>query len=343
MTLGDGSVTVVEECIRDGCYVTDFQLDPADLRRLVSRVEDLSFVDLVDVGPGTGFGTVEPRPRPRGEEYLDVVTGVTSGSPLTTLLLPDVAGPDEIELLASYESAFDLLRVAVDVDSVRDARPLLAAVEAVDARTSLNLLKTYLVDPVEAADAARLADEFGADVVYVVDSAGGLAPPEVAAYVREIDAATAADVGFHGHDNTGHALQNSVAAVDNGATVLDASLQGLGRSAGNTQTELLCGRYPEDVSDADWRRLRDLEPLLDAVYDGTAGVPVEDVLYGLAQFHSSFEPELRAFADRRGERYTDVLVFAARNGLSTVEAVRQASENEHLTTGGSTSRKSGGD
>lgn len=324
MTLG--GTTVVEEIIRDGGYVTDFQFDPADLATLAGRVDDLTFVDLLDIGPGTGFGTTTPRPRPPDEAHLDIVVDAVSETGLTTLLLPGVAGAREVELIASRASAFDLVRVGVDADDVLAARSLLRELDGIGVETSLNLLKTSLVSPVAVADAARFAADHGADVVYVVDSAGGLAPAAVTEYVTAAIEA-GARAGYHGHDNTGFGLANALAAVDAGAEYVDVSLQGTGRSAGNTQTALLCAQFLEDVPNRDWRRLRDLESVVSSVYGEAAGVAIEDVLYGAAGLHSSFAPDLRQVATEFDTAFTDVLATAAARGCSTVEAVCRAYES----------------
>jgi len=323
MTLG-GTV-VVEEVVRDGSYVSDFQFDPPKLAALADRIDDLSFVDLLDVGPGTGFGTTNPEPHPPDAEHLHTVSEAVSDTGLTTLLLPGVAGPGAVDLIASYESAFDLVRVGVDADDPLAARPLLRDLTRLDVRVSLNLLKTYLVSPTEAADAARIGVDHGADAVYVVDSAGGFTPADVEAYVTamaDVDAA----VGYHGHDNIGFGLANAQRAIECGANYVDASLQGLGRSAGNTQTELLAGRYLDDVTRSDWRRLRETEELLETVYPGASGVAVDDVLYGLADFHSSFSDQLRALAAEYETSFVDLLVFAAEHDCATVDDVRSAYE-----------------
>ena len=88
MTVSNSSVTVVEEVIRDGCYVRDFKLAPDQLADLVSLVDGLSFVDLIDVGPGTGFGTETPEPHPPVAEYLSIVADAVSETGLTTLDRP---------------------------------------------------------------------------------------------------------------------------------------------------------------------------------------------------------------------------------------------------------------
>jgi len=317
-------VTFVEQIIRDGSYASTFTFDTGELRELLRHLDRLSFVDMIDVGPGTGLGTREPAPVPSPETHLQIAAEVVSDTDITTMILPSVAGKEEIDLLASYADTVDLIRIGVDADNVSAAAGLLEACESLDIEVALNLLKTYLVLPAEAADAATIAAEYDVDVVYVVDSAGGMVPDEVNAYITQISERTDTEVGFHGHNNLGWGLQNSIAAVDAGATYLDASLQGIGRSAGNAQTELVCANSELTLQREDWRRLLETESLLDNMYPDESGVSVTDVLYGLAQFHSSFEPDLRTFADEQDTRFIDLLLFAAVNDLATMQEVRNA-------------------
>jgi isopropylmalate/homocitrate/citramalate synthase len=91
------------------------------------------------------------------------------------------------------------------------------------------------VDPGAVAD---LAARFATAEVVLADTIGVAAPREVQALVSRAGAA-----GFHGHNtrNTGYA--NALAALHAGATVLDASVGGLGgcpyapRASGNIATE----------------------------------------------------------------------------------------------------------
>lgn len=326
MTLDSGSVTVVEEIVRDGSYASDFKFESDSLEALVSSLDNLTFVDYIDIGPGTGFGTQMPTPKPSDGEHMEIAANAVSDSELTTLFLPDIAGKKEADIVASYDDVIGMVRIGVDADNVSAATDLLDTCTALNVTTSLNLLKTYLVSPEEAAEAARFAVDHGVDTVYVVDSAGGFRPSDVTNYVTRIQETTGAEIGYHGHDNVGMALRNTLSAIDAGAKYVDASLQGIGRSAGNLQTELLCARFQESLNREDWNRLVTLEKLLTEIYPGENGIAVKDVLYGLARFHSSFEPDLREFADKHDERFLDILVFAARNQLATISEIRKEYE-----------------
>jgi 4-hydroxy 2-oxovalerate aldolase len=101
------------------------------------------------------------------------------------------------------------------------------------------LMMAHMQQPAALADQALLMQQYGADCVYVVDSAGALLPEEAAARVRALKQALTIQVGFHAHNNLGLAIGNTLAAIAAGADQVDGTLRGLGAGAGNAPTELL--------------------------------------------------------------------------------------------------------
>ncbi len=87
---------------------------------------------------------------------------------------------------------------------------------------------------------AQLSQTYGADAVYIVDSAGGMLTRDMEAYFKAIQDTCDIAVGFHGRDNLGLGVANAVRAAGAGLLIIPIrdALQGMGRSAGNTPTEL---------------------------------------------------------------------------------------------------------
>jgi 4-hydroxy 2-oxovalerate aldolase len=101
------------------------------------------------------------------------------------------------------------------------------------------LMMSHMRPPELLAEQALLMESYGADCVYVVDSAGALLPEGAAARVRALKQALKIQVGFHAHNNLGLAIGNTLAAVEAGADQVDGCLRGLGAGAGNAATELI--------------------------------------------------------------------------------------------------------
>jgi 4-hydroxy 2-oxovalerate aldolase len=78
-----------------------------------------------------------------------------------------------------------------------------------------------------------------ADYFYMVDSYGGVYPEDVKEIIQIVKGLTTCKLGFHGHNNLELGLINSLTAVEHGAEIIDATVTGMGRGAGNLKTELL--------------------------------------------------------------------------------------------------------
>lgn len=75
--------------------------------------------------------------------------------------------------------------------------------------------------------------------IYFADSFGSLMPTQVGELSKWAKASTTTPIGFHFHDNLGLAFANALAALDAGSSVVDGTVLGIGRGAGNTKLESL--------------------------------------------------------------------------------------------------------
>ena len=105
-------------------------------------------------------------------------------------------------------------------------------------------MMAHSIAPEALAKQARIMADAGCQCVYVVDSAGALVLEQVSRPGRarsSRSSASDAQVGFHGHENLGLGVANSIAAVRAGAMQIDGSTRRFGAGAGNTPVEAFVG------------------------------------------------------------------------------------------------------
>ncbi len=91
----------------------------------------------------------------------------------------------------------------------------------------------YQDDPAYALACVRAAAEAGAEWVTLCDTNGGTMPHDLAAATREVAAALGPIVGIHCHDDAGCGVANSIAAVREGAGLVQGTMNGYGERCGN--------------------------------------------------------------------------------------------------------------
>jgi len=186
-------------------------------------------------------------------------------------------------------------------------------------------MKSYAVPAESYGSIAADVERWGSvDVLCLVDSAGCMLPDDVARYTALARAHCAIPLGFHGHNNLGLATANCLAAVASGAVYVDGTLRGMGRSAGNAQTEILAhvlrqAGYRTDVDPVALMAVltAHVEPLMIQ----PQGIPPMEVLFGMTKFHSSHLPRFRRVLARH-----DVDIKRLITAVSDVDCVNPSDE-----------------
>jgi 4-hydroxy 2-oxovalerate aldolase len=158
-------------------------------------------------------------------------------------------------------------------------------------------------------------DGYGAEVVYVVDSAGALLPHQAAERVSALRDRIGAQVGFHAHNNLGCAIGNALAAVEAGASWLDGSVRGLGAGAGNAPTEVLCAALDRAGVETNVDTFALMDVAEDVVAPLLPRAPAIDrgaLLLGYAGVYSSFHLHAERAAAKYGVDAREVLVELGR-------------------------------
>ena len=91
----------------------------------------------------------------------------------------------------------------------------------------------------EIKEACKLAKKTKLDILYFADSLGSMDDKDIKKIVKIFKKEWAGNIGIHAHNNLGLALSNSVTALKEGVNWVDSTVMGMGRGAGNAQTEYI--------------------------------------------------------------------------------------------------------
>jgi 4-hydroxy 2-oxovalerate aldolase len=232
-------VTLHDPTLRDGQHAVRHQLDREQIRAYAAAV-DAAGVPVVEIGHGNGLGASSlqvGRGKLSDDEMLATAREALTRSKMAVLMLPGWA--TTADLRNAVRRGVDVVRVAAHCTEATVTERHLGVIRELGAEAQGVLLMSHMASPDELAEQCALMVDYGAEAVCVFDSAGHYLPDDVTARISAICTTVDVPVAFHGHNNLGMAVANSVAAVKAGARTIDACARGFGAGAGNTQLEVL--------------------------------------------------------------------------------------------------------
>ncbi|MFH1282525.1 MAG: 4-hydroxy-2-oxovalerate aldolase [bacterium] len=284
------SIDILECTLRDGSYAIDYQFTAEDTAIISAGLEAAGF-KFIEIGHGLGFSASSAKhgfAAENDEDYIIAAKNTLRKARFGMFCIPGTANLRDIGIAAKHGMGF--IRIGVNVTEIEKAEPFIKKAKNAGMLVFSNLMKSYAVTPKEFAHKVKLAYQYGADVICVVDSAGGMLPNDVREYITVVKNETDARIGFHGHNNLHLAEANAIEAVNAGASIIDTSLLGMGRSAGNAQTELMVILLEKlgFNTGIDLYQTLDLGEKVIKPIVGEHGVDSISAIVGAAQFHSSF-------------------------------------------------------
>ena len=320
MDLKGRNITLHDMTLRDGMHPKRHQISLEQMRA-VARALDEAGMPMLEVTHGDGLGGASVNygfPAHTDREYLEAVVPLMKRTKVSALLLPGIGTVDHLRM--AHDLGVHTIRVATHCTEADVSEQHITLARKLGMDTVGFLMMAHMNSPEGLVRQAKLMEGYGANCIYVTDSAGYMLPDDVKARIDAVRAALKpeTELGFHGHHNLAMGVANSLMAIDCGANRIDAACAGLGAGAGNTPMEVLVAvldrmgvRTGVDV----WKIQDVAEDLVVPLMDFPIRIDRDALTLGYAGVYGSFLLFAKRAQDKYGVPARDILVELGRRGM----------------------------
>lgn len=234
------NIIISDPTLRDGNHAVGHQLNREQIATYCKSA-DLAGIPIVEVGHGNGIGASSMQvglAKETDEVLLSTARENLQKSKLGVHVIPGFATCSR-NIQMGIDLGVDVFRIASHCTEADITRNHIAYVRERGKEVYGVLMMSHMASVEVLVEEAQKMQSYGAEAIIIMDSAGAYMPSDVEKRITALKNGLKIEVGFHGHNNLGMAVINSLVAANCGASILDGCARGFGAGAGNTQLEVL--------------------------------------------------------------------------------------------------------
>ena len=287
------NIIITDSSLRDGNHSVKHTISLDSIKRYC-QAADSAGVPIVEVGHGNGLGASSLLIGEAAVSDNQMLCEARKNLPNSKLGVHVIPGIATIEknILPAIDVGVDVFRIASHCTEATVAKSHIEYLSKNNKEVFGVLMMTALATCDELAENAKIMEEYGAQAIIIMDSTGTYLPDDVKCRIFRLVDSLKIPIGFHAHNNLNYAIHNSIVAIENGATYIDACIRGFGAGAGNAPLEILLpvlDKYGYSV-DIDFNKIiHEADNVLNYLVPKVPVSAPVNILTGLNKLFSGFE------------------------------------------------------
>ncbi|MFC1646296.1 aldolase catalytic domain-containing protein [Candidatus Omnitrophota bacterium] len=247
----EGRVKILDCTVRDGGHLNNWQFDKKLVREIYRSVSKAG-IDYFEIGYRSStrdFDSIKYGPWKFSElKTIEEVCSNIQGSKIS--LMVDFGKIELRDIEPKSKSLVSLIRLAARKSDVDDALLMLSKIKEKGYEVSLQAMGFSSYSDSERQKFAKKIKKYKPDYLYVADSYGSIFPDQIREIFEPLlELKPIMKIGFHAHNSLQMAFANSIEAIKCGVDIVDGSIFGMGRGAGNLPTEIIIAYLQEKMPD----------------------------------------------------------------------------------------------
>jgi 4-hydroxy 2-oxovalerate aldolase len=304
-------IIITDSSLRDGNHSVKHTISLDSIEKYCKFAE-LAGIQVIEVGHGNGLGASSlliGQSLYTDTEVLTTARKHLKNTKLGIHIIPGIATVEK-DIKNAINIGVDVFRVATHCTEATLSRSHIEYLKSQNKTVLGVLMMSALTNTQTLVENAKHMEEYGAEAIIIMDSTGTYLPKDVTERITALKNSLNIEVGFHAHNNLGCAVANSLAAVEAGATYIDACIRGFGAGAGNAPLEILIPVLEKSNFDLgiDFKQvIVEADNVMDYLMPVVPITTPVNVLTGLNRLFSGFEKPIIKASKLFGIEYSSLI------------------------------------
>ena len=294
----NNEITIFDATLRDGSHAIKHQLELTTIEKYCKNIDN-SGLDAVVVGHGNGLGASSIQVGLSKYDEKDMLKAARNNLKNTKLGIYMIPGFGTIKdnLIPAINIGVDIFKIGAHCTEADVTKEHIEFLASRGKEVYGVLMCAHMASDERLAEEAKKIESYGAKGIIFMDSAGALLPDKVKSFISLVRTSTNKSfrVGYHGHNNLGLAIGNTLVALENGADIVDGTLMGFGAGAGNCQLEAIIAILQKlgRVRDINLYKIMDVaEEIVEQELKYEKGIKELTIISGISGVFSAFKEKV---------------------------------------------------